>query len=417
MNIDFDDDKIASHHPSTRTTSIAGRDQKSDVLVKLEITDNPQVTVELESTVFTLFGKQIDTVVRSTLQQLQVTQMSAHIQDNGALDFVIQARVEAAARHLIAIRNLGVLPGTPKETEKVKDRLRRTRLYLPGNNPDFMLNAGLFGPDCIILDLEDSVAPDDKLAARILVRNALVAVDFAQAEKIVRINPITSPFGNADLAMIVPACPDVILIPKCESANDVTAVEEIVTIFEQKNNIRFPIQLMPLIESAKGVLNANSIAKASVRNVALCFGAEDFAADLGVVRSKDGKENYFARSVICLAAKAAKIQALDSVYSDIEDIPGLTASTRESIQMGFDGKGVIHPSQIGPIHDAFLPTNEQIEYSRKVIAAFEDAKTKGSGVAVVGSKMIDAPVLASAKKILAVAESMGAYNSPQKDNL
>ena len=402
MNIDFDDEELRDSHRADKTSSRAGRDQKGDVLIEMKRTASATAAVDLESSVKALFGTQITALVHSALQQMGVSQVDVSIIDNGALDFVIQARLEAAARQLCTVQEPGILPCLAAERPKIKDRLRRTRLYLPGNNPDLMLNAGLFGPDCVILDLEDSVAPDEKPAARLLVRNALLAVDFGASEKIVRINPLSTSYGNADLAMIVPACPDVILIPKCESAGDVSGVEEIVAAMEQKHHLNEPVLLMPLIESAKGVLNAGSIAKASSRTVALCFGAEDFAADLGVERK--GSENVTARSIICMTARAVKIQALDSVYSDIEDMAGLQTSGRASFQMGFDGMGVIHPRQIKPIHDLLAPTPEQIDHARKILEAFDKARAEGSGLATVGTKMIDAPVVARAKKVLAMAE-------------
>ncbi len=164
---------------------------------------------------------------------------------------------------------------------------------------------------------------------------------------------------------------------------------------------------MPLIETAKGVLHAYEIATASSRNVALCFGAEDFTADLGVERTVEGREHYVARSLIVLAAKAAGIQAIDTVFSDVGDMSGLTASAREAMAQGFDGKGVIHPSQIKPVHEAFCPSPEQIDKAQKIVAALEEARAKGLGVVSLGSKMIDAPVVARAQKILERARAHG----------
>lgn len=286
------------------------------------------------------------------------------------------------------------------------DRLRRTRLYVPGNTPDLMINCGLFGADAVILDLEDSVSPPEKDAARYLIRNAIDTLDFGTSELIVRVNPYNSPYGRDDLEVIVPAGPDVILIPKCETAEDVTVVAEAIARLEKATGLSKTIKLMPLIETCKGVMHAYEICRASDRTVAVNFGAEDYTADLGVERTREGKEHLFARQMIVTAAKACGIMALDTVYSDIEDVEGLIAATQESMALGFDGRGIIHPSQIEPIHNVYRPTPERIAYAQKVVAALAEAKAKGLGVAALGSKMIDAPVVARAEKILALAKAV-----------
>ncbi|MBN2357609.1 citrate lyase acyl carrier protein, partial [candidate division KSB1 bacterium] len=303
-----------------------GRDEKSDVVVELTPAKSGGLRVTLESSVKDLFGEQIERTVLNTLQALGVQHAQIHLQDNGALDFVIQARIEAAARQAGHVVELERSEGRKKKG--FRDRLRRTRLYLPGNNPDLMINAGLFAADCLILDLEDSVAPSDKFAARILVRNALIKLDFGASERIVRINPLSSPFGKEDLEMIVPALPDTLLIPKCETAKDVLAVDRMVTELEKKARVSAPLYFMPLIESAKGVWHAFEIASASPRNVALCFGAEDFTADIGAERTVEGTESFVAKSLVLLAAKAAGLQAIDTVFSDVQDMEGLVAGTQ-----------------------------------------------------------------------------------------
>ncbi len=343
-----------------------------------------------------------------TLRALGVDHVELEAQDRGALDYVIRARVEAGVRRLYEVAEPGCPPVRRFEPEApVKDRLRRTRLYLPGNNPDLMLNAGLFGADCVILDLEDSVAPAEKDAARALVRNTLLSVDFGSTERIVRINPLSTGYGRSDIEMIVPALPDCILIPKCDGAKDVKDVEGIVAAIEKQNGIETEILLMPLVETAKGVLNAYEIGAASDRVVALCFGAEDFTADVGVERTKEGRESFIARCMLVLGAKAAGVGAIDTVYSDVQDTDGLVESTREAMAIGFEGKGVIHPAQIGPIHQVFTPTPERIEYAQKVVAAIEQARAAGSGVATIKSKMIDAPIEKRARRILRLAAALG----------
>ncbi|MBL7074796.1 citrate lyase acyl carrier protein [candidate division KSB1 bacterium] len=393
-------------------TVTSGRAEKGDILIELEKRETGVIGIDLTSSVQTLFGEQIKATIQNTLQKLGIQHVHVKANDRGALDHVIMARVEDAARELLPIEGPGVLPPAKGPQPQVtRDRLRRSRLYIPGNNPDLMLNAGLFGADAIILDLEDSVAPADKPDARILVRNSLRAVDFGSSERMVRINSFRTPFGADDLEQIIPAGPDTILIPKCEGKEDVQAVEERIASIEKRFDQKKETFLMPIIESAKGVLLAFEIASASPRVVAICFGAEDFTADIGTDRTKEGRESYLARCQLVLAARAAGVQAIDTVFSDVADTEGLIASTKEAISLGFDGKGLIHPGQIEPVHRAFAPTPKQIEHAQKVLAALREAEEKGSGVASLGRKMIDAPVAARARRTLELAKRMGLLES------
>ncbi|MDZ7860505.1 MAG: citrate lyase acyl carrier protein [Candidatus Krumholzibacteriota bacterium] len=389
--------------------TLTGREgKKNDLLVKMEAKKSGSVSVSIESKVMSMYGDQIEATVRETLKTLGVKHCRVEVSDNGAFDYVIQARVEAAARRLYDIEEPGCLPERKVPRRKPgKERLRRTRLYMPGNNPSLMYNGGIFGADCVILDLEDSVAPAQKDAARILVRNTLLSVDFGEAEKIVRINPLSSRYGRCDIETVLPAGPDTILIPKSENARDIRDVEEITGEIEQREGLKNKTFLMPLIETAAGVLSAREIAEASGRVVALCFGAEDFTADMGVSRTRSGKESFVARSLLVIGARAAGVQAIDTVFSDIKDTEGLIESAREAKDLGFAGKGVIHPSQIEPVHDVFAPGIEEIEYARKVVSAIDEAREKGSGVATIGRKMIDAPIEKRARKVLSIAETLG----------
>ncbi|MCD6098692.1 HpcH/HpaI aldolase/citrate lyase family protein [bacterium] len=295
-----------------------------------------------------------------------------------------------------------------------KNRLRRSRLYIPGNNPSFMYNARLYGADCLILDLEDAVAPLEKDAARILVKHAIKRIDWGNSELIVRINPLNSGFGREDIRVIAPMAPNAILIPKCESAHDVNAVEELVTDYARSQGVYEEIYLIPLIETAKGVLNAYEIASASPNICAITFGAEDFTKDMGISRTREGKETFIARSIIAMAAKAARVQALDTVFSDINDIDGLIESAKEAKMLGFDGKGLIHPSQIEPVHKVFTPTKEEIEYASKVVAAYEAAKSEGKGIVALGSKMIDKPVVERAIHTIEYAKQLGLIKEEER---
>lgn len=285
-------------------------------------------------------------------------------------------------------------------------RLRRSRLYIPGNNASQIVNAGITGADCVILDLEDAVPVAEKDASRILIKHALRSVDFGDVEVIVRVNPMTTEYGRRDLELAREERLDTILLPKCECRDDVKDVEGMIERIENDCGREKRTKLMPLIETAKGVLNAKEIAESSARIVALCFGAEDFTADIGGERSREGKEIMVARSYIVLAAKSAGIQALDTIYPYIDDEEGLLRETKEAIQMGFDGKGAIHPAQIEIIHRAFTPTEEEIRDAKEIIRAIEDAKARGKAVASIGRKMIDAPVVRRAERTLQIARIM-----------
>ncbi|RLF70978.1 MAG: citrate lyase subunit beta [Thermoplasmata archaeon] len=289
-------------------------------------------------------------------------------------------------------------------------RLRRSRLYVPGNNPSMLVNAGVYGADVLTFDLEDSVSPGEKLAARLLVGELLKekTVDFGRSEVTVRINPLSTPYGKKDLLEIVCERLEGIYLPKTESEEDVIKLDELLTRLEEEKGLEVGrIKLFAIIETAKGVLNAYQIASASKRLEAITIGGEDLTADLGGERTPDGMTLFTARQMILLAARAAGVQALDTVYSDIKDSNGLYQEAVTVRKMGYDGKAAIHPSQIEVIHRAFTPTEEEIEYARRVIEALETAKKEGSGVAALGSKMIDRPIVKRAERILERAKAAG----------
>ncbi|MCD6110565.1 MAG: HpcH/HpaI aldolase/citrate lyase family protein [Thermoplasmata archaeon] len=289
-------------------------------------------------------------------------------------------------------------------------RLRRSRLYVPGNNPSMLVNAGVYGADVLTFDLEDSVSPEEKLAARLLVGELLKekTVDFGRSEVTVRINPLSTPYGKKDLLEIVCERLEGIYLPKTESEEDVIKLDELLTRLEEEKGLEVGrIKLFAIIETAKGVLNAYQIASASKRLEAITIGGEDLTADLGGERTPDGMTLFTARQMILLAARAAGVQALDTVYSDIKDTDGLYQEAVTVRKMGYDGKAAIHPSQIEVIHRAFTPTEEEIEYARRVIEALETAKKEGSGVAALGSKMIDRPIVKRAERILERAKAAG----------
>ncbi len=285
-------------------------------------------------------------------------------------------------------------------------RLRRSRLYVPGNNPKMIPPAGLYGADVISLDLEDAVHPDYKVDARMMVSEALKVVDFGPTVEVtVRINPINTPWGKWDVRQIVCERLDGIYIPKTETPEDVIQVDELVTEMEEKKGLKIGrIKLFATMETAKGILNAKEIALCSGRLEGITIGGEDLTADLGGVRSSDGVAIHTSRQLIVLSAKAAGIQAIDTVYSDFKDVEGLKKETEMIKKMGFDGKACIHPNQIEVIHDVFNPTQDEIMYAVRVKKAIAEAKKKGSGVIALGRKMVDKPIVIKAEKILKVAE-------------
>jgi len=289
--------------------------------------------------------------------------------------------------------------------ETTRDRFRRSRLYLPGNEPKFFVNAGIHKPDGIILDLEDSVTPSQKDAAQTLVRNALRQVNFYGAERMVRINQI--PRGLEDLDFIVPHNVHVILIPKCESGDHVYEVEKRTRELLKDHDISDPVYLMPIIESALGTIKSYEIASTSKYVIALAVGLEDYTADIGTQRTTEGKESFWMRSQIVNAARAAGVQPIDTVFSDVGDMDGLRESVLEAKSLGFEGKGCIHPRQIAVVNEAFAPSESDITKAKKIVRAFEEAEAQGLGVVSLGSKMIDPPVVKRALKTVALATATG----------
>jgi citrate lyase subunit beta/citryl-CoA lyase len=384
----------------------AGGDVRSDVRVTVEGRTSGGIDIDLQSRVALYYGDHIRQQVSNVLATLGVNHALVSVVDEGALPFVIAARVEAAVKRAGVGGAEPSLPDpVPLPVASTRDRLRRSRLYLPGNEPQYFVNAGLHAPDAVILDLEDSVHHAEKDAARLVVRNALRAVDFAGSERMVRINQL--PLGLDDLEEIVPQSPDLILIPKIETSAQVQEVNEAITRITSRHGISRPIWLMPILESALGIENAFAIATASDRIAALTIGLEDYTADLGVVKTTAGSESLYARQRAVNAAHAAHVQAIDSVFGDIADMDGLQHWGEASRAMGFAGMGCIHPMQIEVIHRAFAPSQIELEKALKIVAAFEDAQAKGLGVVSLGSKMIDAPVVNRAIKLVARARQIG----------
>jgi citrate lyase subunit beta/citryl-CoA lyase len=389
----------------TATAGNYDKSIRSDCKVTLELTKSGGIQIDLISKIIDYFGDSIMALTKAELSFFGIENAVIRIEDRGSLDYVIAARIEAAVKQLIDTEKeylLEIIPENKFQTEK--DRLRRSRLYLPGNTPKLAINAGIHKPDGIILDLEDSVAPAKKNEAAILVRNTLRSINFYGAERCVRINQL--PQGLSDLELIVPHNVNLLLIPKCETADQLQQVNDKISQIKKEKNLKYNIWLMPIIESALGVINSYQIAS-SDNVVALAIGLEDYTADLGTQRTDEGQESFFARSNVVNSARAAKVQPIDSVFSDINNMDALKQNVLRSKALGFEGMGCIHPRQIKVIHENFAPNDQEIEKAVKIVNAFNEAEEKGLGVVSLGSKMIDPPVVKRALRTLEIAKLGG----------
>lgn len=286
-------------------------------------------------------------------------------------------------------------------------RLRRTMMFIPGNNPGMMQDAHVYGPDAIMLDLEDSVTVSEKDAARLLVYNALKAVDYGETELVVRINPLNSPYGKKDVYAAIAGGASVIRMPKTETAEDVVELEKEIEQVEKELGCEGRTQIMAAIESAQGVMNAFAIAAASKRMMGIALGAEDYCANLKTTRSKAGSELLYARETIVVAARAAGIDALDTVYTDLNDMDSFREEVRLVKQLGFDGKSIINPRQIEIVNEVYAPTEKEIEKARAILVGIKEAERRGSGVIAVNGKMVDRPVVMRAQRCLDLAIASG----------
>jgi citrate lyase subunit beta/citryl-CoA lyase len=390
-----------------------GEKVRSDCYVELELCDEGGVQFDLKSKVEALYGNSIRALCCEVLSFFEIDHCKLFVEDKGALNWVIAARLEAAIKRLTPNSKSFLSPVDDKLNYTTEKKCqRRSRLYIPGVNPKLMLNAGLYGADGIIFDLEDAVAPGKKYESRFLVRNALRAIDLNGAERMVRINQL--PEGLKDIEVLANQPVNLILIPKCESAADIHAVNsQLNNLSSQKTN---STHLMPIVESAKGVLNAFEIATAAENVVAIAIGLEDYTADMGIQRTASGNETQWARNMVVNAAVAAGIQPIDSVFSDVENMEALEKNINESRSIGFVGMGCIHPRQIKPINSGYSPSEKEIEKAKRVVDAFMKAKEKGLGVVALGSKMIDAPVVKRAQQTIDNAIANGLLNQNWREN-
>jgi citrate lyase beta subunit len=289
-------------------------------------------------------------------------------------------------------------------------RARRALLYVPGDDLRKIRKATTLDVDCVCLDMEDGVAANRKQDARDAVASALEELDFGRSERLVRINPVGSGLKEDDLrvALDVSARPDGIVIPKVEDADPVRwASAQIGAIEEAKVWPVGSIGLSVLVETALGIVNLAKIAGADPRLQCLIFGAEDLAGDIGAIRTREAWEVFYACSAVVTHAAASGLQAIDMVYIDFVDTSGLVEEATQGARLGFAGKQVIHPDQVGPVQMAFTPTDDAIAYALRVRDAARQHQNEGFGAFALDGKMIDAPLVKSAERILARARAAG----------
>ena len=286
--------------------------------------------------------------------------------------------------------------------------MRRSMLFLPGNNPNMLINGNCLGADSVIFDLEDAVSPNEKDAARILVRNTMRYMDFGSWEIIVRINSIDTAFWKKDIDAILPQQPGLVLLPKTSSAADVLDADAYITQVEEKLGFaKNTVGLMPLIETAMGVENAFAIASATKRVKALFLGAEDLTADLQCKRTKEGREIEYARTRLVVAARAAGVDVYDTPFTDVNDDEGILKDASYAKALGFTGKASISPRHVEVINSVFSPTQKDVDYAYEVMEAIALAEQQGKGAIALHGKMIDAPIVSRAKQTIAMAEALG----------
>lgn len=287
-----------------------------------------------------------------------------------------------------------------------EERLRRTMMFVPGNNPAMVKDAGIYGADSIMFDLEDSVSLSEKDAARVLVYEALQTQDYGNAELVVRVNGQDTEFYANDVKAMVKAGIDVIRLPKAESADMVKQLEtDILAAEKEFGREEGSTHLMAAIESAKGVLNAPQIAAASDRMIGIALSAEDYTTDMKTHRYPDGAELEFARNMVLHAARAAGVAAFDTVFTNMDDTEGFYRETEYIHQLGFDGKSLVNPRQIEMVNKVYEPTEKEILNAKNVINAIEEARLKGSGVISMNGQMVDRPVVLRAQRVMRLAKA------------
>lgn len=278
---------------------------------------------------------------------------------------------------------------------------------MPGNNPGMLQNAAVLGADSIILDLEDAVSITEKDSARTLVREAIKNIDYSDVEVVVRINPLDNEFGPIDIDRIGRVKPDALMIPKADE-NEIIEAHNMLNNIERDEGIKEgTIKLIPLVETAYGLENVYNIIKASSRVIAVLLGGEDLTADMGMKRTKEGEEIFYARNIVATACRALKVDAIDTPFTDTNDLEGLKNDTTKAKSLGMTGKAAINPRQIQTIHNAFAPSESDIKHALKILEAKEEAKKEGKGVFSVDGKMVDAPIINRAISTVELAIKLG----------
>lgn len=285
---------------------------------------------------------------------------------------------------------------------------RRALLYMPGDDRRKIEKATTLGVDSICMDMEDGVAANKKAEARAVIAQAMKELDFGKSDRCIRINSIGSGLEKRDLVAALATNPDSIVVPKIESADQVRWVSERMESYELSSNLSIgAIRLLIGVETAKGILNLKEIAEADKRLEAIIFGAEDYAASIGATRTKEGTEVLYARSAVVTVCAANDLQAIDMVYIDFRDLEGLRVEAEQGAGLGFSGKQIIHPNQVVPVQEAFTPSDEAIEFAKRVVETFEASQKEGKGAYALDGKMIDMPLLKNAQKVLDRAKAAG----------
>ena len=279
-------------------------------------------------------------------------------------------------------------------------RPRRVLLYVPGDDRHKAQKAAGLGADCVCLDLEDGVALNRRAEARVAVAESLQTLDFGKSERLARINPVGSGMAADDLAAILPARPDGLVVPKVTGPEDVQWVSQRIAEFDPAS----PMRLIVIIESARALVNLREIAAADPRLDALIFGAEDLSADMGLTRTPEARELDYARGAVVAHAVAFGLQAIDMVCVNFQDVEAVGREAREGAQRGFSGKQAIHPRQIEPIQSAFTPGAAEVEHARRIVEAYAAHAAAGTGAFALDGKMVDMPVVKAAERVLARAE-------------
>ena len=352
-------------------------------------------------------------VVGQTLAALDAGGLSIRIEDSGALPFTVMARIEAAVGRLRGPHpGVALPPSSPRiHYRSSRGRIRRTRLFVPGSTPKFFAKAGLCGPDVVILDLEDGVVPQEKDAARLLVRNALRAVDFRGAEKTVRINPL--PLGLEDVRAVAPHGVHALLLSKTEDPAEVVEVDRAVRQALEDHGQEAEVYLVPSIETARGAFRALEIAEASPRVVGLSLGLEDYVNDIGAEHTPQRRESLWFTGQVLNASRATGVQPLGSVYTNFEDGEGLARYAEDFRKLGFEGLACIHPKQVRVVNEAFSPRPRDVAQARRIVDAFEQAAAAGTGAISVDGKLVDLPVVELARGVLKRAAACVARDQPE----